>query len=184
MGSVKKLVGAGAVFAIAAAGCGYLLSRQFSLKKYTVSSEKLPQEFDGMKILQLSDFHNRDFGGKKDALFRLIDSCSPDIIVMTGDMADRKRKGLGNFLPLCRKLCGKYPVFYTLGNHELYYSDEELTEMFSEMKSIGVHILNNEKTKLVRDGASIDLYGMWYGLHFYKDDKWGYFRRKEFSPTI
>lgn len=181
MGSVKKLVSAGAVLAIAAAGYGYLLSREFSLKKYTVSSEKIPEEFDGMKILQLSDFHNRDFGRKKAALFRMIDSCAPDIIVMTGDMADRKRKGMENLLPLCRILCEKYPVFYTIGNHELYYSDEELTELFTEMKNIGVHILNNEKTRLVRDGASIDLYGMWYGLHFYKDEKWGHLRRKKFS---
>lgn len=181
MGTVKKFIGAGAVFAIAAAGCGYLLSRRFDLKKYSVSSEKIPAEFDGMKILQLSDFHNRDFGEKRTELFRMIDSCAPDVIFMTGDMADRKRKGCKNFLSLCKRLCADYPVFYTIGNHELYYSDEELTEMFSALKKIGVHILNNEKIKLVRENSSIDIYGMWCGLHYYKDEKLGHFRRKEFT---
>lgn len=181
MGSVKKLIGTGAVLALAAAGCGYLLSREFDLKKYTVSSEKIPVDFDGMKILQLSDFHNRDFGKKSGELLRIIDNAAPDIIVFTGDMADRKRRGFGNFLSLCKTLCEKYQVFYTLGNHELYYSDEELSGLFSEMKKIGAHILNNEKIKLVRGNSSIDLYGMWCGLHFYKDQKLGHLRRQEFT---
>lgn len=82
---------------------------------------------------------------------------------------------------LCRGLPKDIPAFYVIGNHELYYEDEELSEMFSALRAEGITILNNESIILEKGKSSISLYGMWCGLHFYKNQYLGYALHDSFS---
>ena len=45
-------------------------SKKIDVTKYTISNKKIPEEFNGFKILQLSDFHSE---GYRDTTERLID---------------------------------------------------------------------------------------------------------------
>ena len=56
--------------------------------QYTVSSEKLPSNFDGFTIVQVSDLHNDLFGKENCKLIDAIKSAEPDIIALTGDIMD------------------------------------------------------------------------------------------------
>ena len=60
--------------------------------EHTVSSENLPESFDGFTVLQLSDIHGRCFGKDNGRLLRNVEKANPDIIVITGDLADEKTK--------------------------------------------------------------------------------------------
>lgn len=174
------LIAAGAAV-VSAAVFSCVSTRGIRFKSYTVGSEKLPKDFDGLKIFHLSDLHNKEITSGNKKLLSLIREANPDIIVMTGDMADRKRKGYDKFLSLCRGLPKDIPAFYVIGNHELYYEDEELSEMFTAVRAEGITILNNESVTLEKGKSSVSLYGMWYGIHFYKNRYLGYAMHKTFS---
>jgi predicted MPP superfamily phosphohydrolase len=73
------------------------------------------------------------------------------------------------FYALARGLAESYPVYYIVGNHEEQRSDETQNEMFAYLESLGIHVLDNEKVELTRDGASIALYGLWFNLRYYKN---------------
>ncbi|MGB4616952.1 MAG: metallophosphoesterase, partial [Dethiobacteria bacterium] len=86
--------------------------------EFVISSPKVPEAFDGFKILQLSDLHSARFGDNNNALLRRIDAAKPDIIVMTGDMLNSQRDRGEVILDLVSRLTGAYPVYYISGNHE------------------------------------------------------------------
>lgn len=176
-GSNKILAGA----LLAAAGFWVYENFNIETEEYPIVSRKIPKSFDGFRILQLSDFHNKKFGFENRYLYHKIMECDPDIIIMTGDMVSRENVVLTPFYDLCKTLAAEYPVYYTVGNHELDIDDDELHEMFFRLRKYGVHLLNNEKATLTRGGSEIDLYGMWYDLRYYKDDRGNYRHHLEFD---
>jgi hypothetical protein len=176
------------IIAKMAPALGFILSafavyENYSIEteKFTIASQKIPKPFDGFKILHLSDFHNKNFGFKNKYLYDEIHKLNPDVILMTGDMVSREDKDFSRFYALARETAAKYPVYYTVGNHELDLSDEELTEMFQTLRGYGVNILNNEKILIEREDETIELYGMWFGLRFYKDENGSYRKHIEFD---
>ena len=78
------------------------------LTEYEVASPKLPESFDGFRIVQLSD-HRR--------LLELVASADADIIVITGDMVDEEAD-LAVADALLAELVKLAPVYYVSGNHE------------------------------------------------------------------
>lgn len=149
--------------------------------EFTVPSKKIPKEFDGFRILQLSDFHNKNFGFGNRHLLSQINKTHPDIILMTGDMVSREDRHYKNFYRLAEAIGKKYEVYYTIGNHELDLPDAELQGMFFKLREYGITIVNNEKIRIFRHRAEIDLYGMWYGLRYYKDNNGNYRNHLDFD---
>ena len=60
-------------------------NNSLTVGKYSVSPKNLPESFDGFRIVQVSDLHNKDFHGR---LIKKIGSLAPDVIVITGDIID------------------------------------------------------------------------------------------------
>lgn len=54
----------------------------------TYTSTALPTEFDGLRIVQLSDLHNREFGKNNQRLYAAVEQAAPDLIFLTGDLVD------------------------------------------------------------------------------------------------
>ena len=48
--------------------------------------KELPREFDGLRILQISDLHHRTFGKDNCRITRRVRKIKPDFIVITGDL--------------------------------------------------------------------------------------------------
>ena len=63
-------------------------NKHLVITTYTYESEKLGADLDGYRIVQISDLHNAEFGKENKKLLETIRSCSPDIIVITGDLVD------------------------------------------------------------------------------------------------
>lgn len=161
----------------------FLYFENFTIEteEYNVISNKIPSEFEGFRILQISDFHCKEFGSDNKLLIDKCIASNPDIVVLTGDMISRESKSLDTFFNLAKELSVRFPVYYTIGNHELDLTDDKLKMIFSRLKKMGVTVLNNEKEEITRRGASIYLYGMWYNLRFYKNTDGSYRTHDKFT---
>ncbi len=160
------------LFGVAALAAGLCYhDRQIQITEYRVQSQKIPRAFDGYKILQLSDLHSRSFGMNNCTLLEAIRCASPDIVVMTGDMVNRTDTDFEGFYKLAKALAHRYPVYSIVGNHEQRLGTRTQKIMAETLKASGVTVLNNEKAMLVKKGESINLYGLWCDLCYYRIDE-------------
>ena len=91
------------------------------VENYTYESELVDNNLNGMKIVQLSDFHNHSLDYRNGNIIDMIKKENPDVVVLTGDLIDQytRQKHLDNIKKLLDEL-KDYPVFYIDGNHEEY----------------------------------------------------------------
>ncbi len=144
---------------------------RYRVLSHTLEFDDLPDEFDGIKITQISDMHSGSFDNKKKLEYGidLINEQKSDMILFTGDLVNNTAKEMDPWIDTFKKLdapMGKYSI---LGNHD--YGDyvswpnagakkanlDRLAEIQSE---IGFRLLRNENVQIEKSGASIDLIGV------------------------
>lgn len=95
---------------------------RLSITRYTVSLPALPEAFCGMRLVHLSDLHAASFGKDQQRLLAAIEALSPDMVIITGDLIDRRRtgdeRGMRPALTLLNALGKRYPTVRVDGNHE------------------------------------------------------------------
>lgn len=126
---------------------------------YSITSNQLPDSFDGFKIAVVSDLHNARFGSDNSQITRKIEEEHPDIIAITGDLVDSNRTDTETAIALVHKLMQIAPCYYVTGNHEAWIGKQfsELEEMlFAE----NVQILHDEVIQLEKNGQTIQLAGL------------------------
>jgi len=122
---------------------------------------RLPQEFDGLRIVHISDLHHAPYTAPGlDRTLDEIERLEPDLVVMTGDLVT----DIGDLPDAARPLSrlraplGAYAV---TGNHDWW---ADLGVLHSVLDQAGVRLLRNEHLALRRDGAALHLAGV--------DDLW------------
>lgn len=119
----------------------------------------LPEEFDGLRIVHLSDNHGHEYGEDSSRLLELVAEQQPDLIVLTGDLIDQTEQ-LEMVPALARGLAAIAPVYYVTGNHEWSLSTQTVRQLKSLLTDCGVTVLSNQYELLERGGASIVLAGV------------------------
>ena len=153
---------------ISAMFISYIISLfKIDVSKYEVASVKVPKAFDGFRILQLSDLHNRRFNKNNKKIVKIIEKQKPDIIVMTGDMVSSNSVGFSNFFSLVEELDGKYPIYYIFGNHEQRLSVEKQAIIIGKLREYGVKVLNNQHESITKNDESIEIFGLKQELIYY-----------------
>lgn len=122
------------------------------------SNTKIPHEFDGYRIVHISDLHNKQFGKNQERLLKKIRAISPDIIVVTGDLIDRRKYDLATAMIFIEGAMKIAPVYYVSGNHEAWSGDYE--NISRKLLSCGVQILDDNKVKLIKGRAEIEILGL------------------------
>lgn len=115
----------------------------------------IPKEFNGFKILQVSDLHNKDFDG---ILSKKIKSVNPDIIVITGDIIDRHRTNVDIAIKFVEEIKDFCPIYYISGNHES--TAPEFDELRDRLKRNGVKILDNSLERMGINNEYISILGV------------------------
>ena len=127
----------------------------------TYTSPALPAAFDGLRIVQLSDLHNREFGQDKAELYKAVENASPDVIFLTGDLVDEYA---AEPVPYARSvgaaLSAIAPTYYVTGNHEWAHGNAVVEEIKAALREAGVTVLSNEFVPLERDGDAILIAGI------------------------
>lgn len=109
--------------------------------------------------MQISDLHGRRFDAESRYLLELVRLQSPDLIALTGDLAD-EFTDFSMLPPLLDGLTALAPTFYVTGNHEWVLSREKREALFSMLDAAGVVRLQNEYRLLKKGQASIVLAGV------------------------
>ena len=130
-------------------------NNSLTVSNYSVSPESLPDGFDGFRIVQISDLHNKNFHGR---LTRKIQKLNPDIIVITGDIIDSYHTRTRVSVDFIEKIRSVAPIYYVTGNHERRI--DEYPEFKAEIKKLGVNVLENENVCIERNGDEIRLTGI------------------------
>ena len=141
----------------------------FRTVHYKISSSNIPHSFDGFRIVHLSDLHGAFFGSGNYLLLQGIQKIKPDMIVMTGDMADNSSHAIERVTELCRKLCRKYPVYFDAGNHEQCLKGKGQETLIKSLKDMGIKVLYNSWETISRGGSYIKIYGLVTPMIYYKD---------------
>ena len=138
----------------------YINTGIIKVSEHRIINEKIPDNFNGIKIIQVSDIkygsniNNDDI--KK--LVKIINERKPDIVLYTGNLIDdeykldsKEREKIINNLQKIDASLGKYAV----------YGDEDKEDFMTIMNQSGFTILNNSKDLIYNEGNTpITLVGL------------------------
>ena len=88
---------------------------------HTFKSDRVSSSFDGFRMTQVSDFHNMYIGKDARILLEKVRETKPDVILVTGDVIDRRTPNEMRSLKFLQDLTEIAPTYYVTGNHEAYY---------------------------------------------------------------
>lgn len=145
--------------------------RDLRTERVTVCSERLPEAFEGFRIVHISDLHLGalvDTEGEVGALVERINALRPDLICFTGDLVNIRCTELdARAQRLLRGL--EAPVCSVLGNHDVgsYIADtaalppaESCRRLVEAERAMGWCLLQDSTCYLRRGTDSIALSGL------------------------
>ena len=154
----QRILCLAAAVCVLSAGYLYFEDTFLTTTTYTIAREDLPQGFDGYTIAQISDYHNAHSVVLNKRLRDAVQAAKPDIIVLTGDLIDRRRPDTETALRLVADLCDTAPIFFVCGNHDALSGEHDL--LLKALRDLGVHVLENETYTLTRGADSLCLAGI------------------------
>jgi len=141
------------------------------VEKAEICSERIPEGFDGLKIVQLSDLHIGAMLRPEKELRRIVatvNALHPDLIIFTGDLVNIRATELNEDV-LSELQRFEAPVYSITGNHDIgaYIKDrrklpaaESLMQVIERQERIGWRVLQDTTIWLRRAGDSIALTGI------------------------
>ncbi len=140
------------------------------ISSYSVCSKKIERAFNNFIIVQLSDLHGRVFAYEYKQILTWLGRLHPDIVVLTGDIADnRLKRSTANAELLCGLITSRFQTYFVVGNHEQTMKPDELKSFLDHLGNMGVRNLNNKKCVVKKGSAEIVLSGLVTPLKFYND---------------
>ena len=145
---------------------------RFKVHQVVVKSDLLPQSFNGLRIVQISDLHLGSFNYRYHILHRAINtinSLKPDFIFFTGDLVNNYAWELNGWEDVLKSLTAQQGKYSVLGNHDYgdyskWESEEERNSNFADIKDfhaqIGFKLLLNEAECIENKGDKIAIVGV------------------------
>ena len=144
---------------------------RYDLRKVKISSPDLPDSFNGLKVLQISDLHVGSFLSPEPLVhaIELLMEQKPDVIFFTGDLVNDRHDEALEYYDILKKIQAPLGVFSILGNHDYgdYYqwkSANEKSENLSNLKNfhykLGWNLMLNQHTYIEKAGEKIGLIGV------------------------
>lgn len=159
----------------------YWQNNNIVVSKITYKNKQIPKSFNGFKIVQLSDLHNKIFFDNQKSLVNKVVEQKPDIIVITGDLIDKNRTDFKAVELLLKQLNQKYPIYYVSGNHEKFSGKYDSFEKV--LLKNKVIVLNNKISVIKKNVESISVLGL-EDVSFYAYGFSGENYKQKFDVTL
>jgi uncharacterized protein len=142
-------------------GISYSIMESYSLriKEDEILSDDLPNSFNKLKIVFISDIHCSWYFGEKKVkkVADRINELNPDIIILGGDYTYGSIEYINKCFKGLKGLKSKYGVFAVLGNHD-YGENKEETER-AILKN-GFYLINNKSYDIIKGKEKIRIGGV------------------------
>jgi predicted MPP superfamily phosphohydrolase len=170
----KATIGFGAVALMVTARGLWMARGTPRHERVTIYLPDLPAAFDGVRLVQLSDFHSGPYMSREQMLSvrRQIEELKPDLYFFTGDFVDAFAEQMPPFVEAFENLRAPLGVFTVLGNHD-YFADIQTVE--AGLAAAKLPLLRNNNHVLEHRGGKLAIVGV--------DDLWAN-RRKGRGPNI
>lgn len=129
-----------------------------TVSQYSISAPKLT---DSLRIVQLSDLHNREFGNENQRLLDAVQGQKPDLILVTGDCVTRSEPEMEITLHLLRGLTEIAPVYVSLGNHECDYAEAYAVDVAARFAQTGATVLDKSFVDVEIKGQKLRIGGVY-----------------------
>ena len=144
----KKIIISVILLALLAVFC-WFQNNYITVSEYTFETEKISAENDRFTIVHISDLHNKSFGRNQKKLIDKVEACRPDLILVTGDIADRRNTDFNNAVTFIKEAVKLVPVYYVTGNHEEDLAAGEFNELINGIEVAGAMWLDDELTEVL-----------------------------------
>jgi hypothetical protein len=126
---------------------------------------RLSSAHDGLKIVQLTDFHHSLFTPLEEIqrAVHLANHLRPDVVALTGDYVTLSPTYIWPVARALGKLRARLGVFAVLGNHDFRVDAEEITRALRAQR---IRVLRNSHCALRSRGRSLWMVGvddLWWG---------------------
>ena len=146
------------------------------IKSYQINTEKLHKSERPLRIIMLSDLHDRLWGKDQCQLLQAIDELSGDMVLCAGDMLlGKEQASVENAVTLFEGLAKRrMPVFVGNGNHEsrmrqqLGIYGRQYQQYAERLRTMGIHILENETHDTVYGSMQLCIHGYEMPLKYYR----------------
>ena len=137
-----------------------LYQSKYSLNysSYQITSDKINTP---VRILQLTDLHNNEFGENNQELIDRVASQSPDLILITGDLLNSDESRTDIATNLISSLCDIAPIYISLGNHEVEYQQQFGTDIIRLYEDAGAVVLDRQYQDFEVNGQKLRLGGIY-----------------------
>jgi predicted MPP superfamily phosphohydrolase len=132
-------------------------ARKIVIRNIRFEFADLPEEFDGFRILHLSDIHADGLDGLAESIASKVEKIEADLCVMTGDYrfeiygpCHDVYHNLKKILPCIKSRLG---IIGILGNHDF-------AEEVEGLQSLGVNMLVNQSLELRKGNARLCVIGL------------------------
>ncbi|MCC6938334.1 MAG: metallophosphoesterase [Flavobacteriales bacterium] len=146
--------------------------RTFNVAHVPVKSGAIPDAFNGLRIVQISDMHLGSYGGDLSIVrngIDLVNAEEPDLILFTGDLVNNYADEAEPFIAELSRLHARIGKYSILGNHD--YSDyatwddpkakaANLDRLKAIHKEAGFRLLLDEHLPIEVGGERIGLLGV------------------------
>ena len=129
-----------------------LTTTHYTLPSSTISS---------LRIVQLTDLHNSEFGEDNARLVSAVRTQSPDLILLTGDLLNSDEQRTDIATNLIAQLCEIAPVYCSNGNHEIEYEERYGVDIDELYREAGAVVLEKEYQDITVKNQKIRLGGIY-----------------------
>ena len=137
----------------------FILSQSaISISQYDCSASSLTQP---IRIVQLTDLHNSEFGKGNDRLIRKVREQQPDLIFLTGDMLNQYEERTDVPVNLIQELSQIAPVYASYGNHEWQHEKNYGTDLRAIFTEAGATVLEYDWVDVEVKGQELRIGGIY-----------------------
>jgi predicted MPP superfamily phosphohydrolase len=137
-----------------------ILRRQLTLSEAEIELPELPQAFDGLRLLLITDVHAGPFVSRHALVraFRHLAALKPDLILLGGDLTTGRVNEFAANREAFDLLQAPLGVFAVMGNHDYY--NKRPDDLLRAVEAAGIPMLQNRSVELQRGGQSLSLAGV------------------------
>lgn len=154
---------------LAIAGYSYYIEPKWvETTRVTVYISGLPREFDGLRLVQISDLHVGPYTSKGDVdgYVKIVNGLQPDAVVITGDFISKSIENIYPCAVALENLNPRLATYAVLGNHDFATDPDVVARV---LQRIGIKVLRNDADAIARGSQHLWILGV-DDVYLFQDD--------------